>query len=122
MTYSDISSDARRLLQDIAPYRYTDLEVYGYVTDAVVALFAIRPSAFFVDGRLPSADALEPPTAEEAEAADGNVAVPVSHGNRYRQALMYYVASRCLWRDDSDTQNTALAVTYMQNFASYARM
>ena len=123
MTYADIVSEARTLLQDaVEPYRFPSLEMYGYVERGLISLFSIRPSAFFVDGRMPTAAAdMEPPTAAVAEAASGASLAPVSGGSRYRSALAYFVASKCLERDDTDTQNTALASAYTQNFAAFAR-
>jgi hypothetical protein len=122
MTYADIESDVRTLLQDTKPtYRFAPVEVYGYIPPAFRALVAVRPSALFVDGHMPTtAAAMEPPTAAAALAASGAVNVPAGSGDRYRLALTYYVASKCLERDDGDTQNLALAATYMQNFASAA--
>ncbi len=124
MTYTDIVSEARALLQDtVITYRYSDTEMYGHVRRAVQSLFAIRPTAFFIDGEMPdTAAALECPTVAEAEAAGGEVTVPVGHGDRYQQALVYFVAAKCLERDSSDTQNSALSATYMQSFAAFAKM
>ena len=52
-------------------------------------------------------------------AAAGDVTVYVN--DRYRQCLTYYVAAKCLERDDSDTQNLTLAASYMNNFAAMAK-
>lgn len=121
MTYADIETGARTLLQDDRPtYRWSAAEMYGYMPDAVRTLFSIRPSALFVNGRMPSTLAtLEPPTAAAAVAASGAVTVYVN--DRYQQALVYYVAAKCLERDFSDTANLALASTYMNNFAATAK-
>lgn len=121
MTYADIESDARTLLQDaVQTYRWPASEMYGYMPEAIRVLFSIRPTALFVGGRMPaSAAAMEPPTAAAAIAANGAVTAAVN--DRYRQALVYYVAAKCLERDDSDTQNLTLATSYMSNFASMAK-
>lgn len=121
MTYADIESDARTLLQDTKPaYRWSAAEMYGHMPEGVRVLFSLRPAALFVGGRMPATLALlEPPTAAAAEAAGGDVTVNVN--DRYRQALVYYVAAKCLERDDSDTQNLTLAATYMGNFAAMAK-
>lgn len=121
MTYADIETGARTLLQDDKPtYRWSAAEMYGYMPDAVRTLFSIRPAALFVNGRMPSTLAsLEPPTAAAAVAASGAVTLNVN--DRYQQALVFFVAAKCLERDDSDTANTALAASYMNNFASFAK-
>lgn len=121
MTYADIEMGARTMLQDTqATYRWSSAEMYGYMPDAIRTLFAIRPTALFVNGRMPSTLAtLEPPTTAAAISASGNVTVNVN--DRYQQALIYYVAAKCLERDDSDTANIALSSTYMNNFASFAK-
>lgn len=121
MTYADIEIDARTLLQDDKPtYRWPAAEMYGYMPEAVRVLFSMRPTALFIDGRMPTTSAaLEPPSAAAAIAASGNVTVLVN--DRYKQALVYYVAAKCLERDDSDTANMSLASTYMSNFAASAK-
>lgn len=121
MTYADIETGARTLLQDDQPaYRWPATEMYGYMPEAVRSLFAIRPAALFVNGRMPSTlAALEPPTAAAAISAGGNVTVYVN--DRYMQALVYYVAAKCLERDDSDTANIQLSAAYMNNFISSAK-
>lgn len=121
MTYATIETGVRTLLQDDkVAYRWPAAEMYGYMPEAIRALFAIRPAALFVNGRMPSTLALlEPPTAAAAIAASGNVTANVN--DRYTQALVYYVAAKCLERDDSDTANIALAGNYMNNFASFAK-
>lgn len=122
MTYADIETGARTLLQDeTATYRWSAAEMYGYMPEACRVLFSIRPAALFVGGRMPATSAaLEPPTAAEAVAASGAVTVNVN--DRYEQALVYYVAAKCLERDDSDTANLALSATYMGNFAAMAKV
>ena len=121
MTYADIETGVRTLLQDDKPaYRWASTEMYGYMPEAVRTLFSIRPCALFVNGRMPSTLAsLEPPTAAAASAAYGDVTVNVN--DRYKQALVYYVAAKCLERDDSDTANMTLASSYMNNFATFAK-
>lgn len=121
MTYASIERDARILLQDDKPaYRWPATEMYGYIPEAIRTLFAIRPSALFVNGRMPSTlVAIEPPTASAAIAANGDVTANVN--DRYSQALAYYVAAKCLERDDSDTANAALSTSYMSNFATFAK-
>lgn len=121
MTYAQIETGVRTLLQDDkATYRWPAAEMYGYMPEAIRVLFSIRPAALFVNGRMPSTlAALEPPTAAAAISAVGNVTANVN--DRYMQALVYYVASKCLERDDSDTANIALAGTYMNNFATFAK-
>ena len=121
MTYADIEADVRTLLQDDKPvYRWPAAEMYGYMPEAVRALFALRPTALFIGGRMPTISvALEPPTAAYATAASGVVTVYVN--DRYKQGLVYYVAAKCLERDDSDTANMNLASAYMNNFASVAK-
>lgn len=66
-----------------------------------------------------TAAAMEPPTSAAAVSASGAVTAAVN--DRYRQALVYYVAAKCLERDDSDTQNLTLAASYMNNFAAMAK-
>lgn len=121
MTYADIESDVRTLLQDDKPtYHWSAAEMYGHMPEAVRALFSLRPTALFINGRMPTTSAaLEPPTASAALAAAGDVTVYVN--DRYRQCLVYYVAAKCLERDDSDTQNLSLAANYMNNFAAMAK-
>lgn len=121
MTYASIEAGVRTLIQDDkATYRWPAAEMYGYMPEAIRALFAIRPAALFVNGRMPSTlAALEPPTAAEAVTVTGNVTANVN--DRYMQALVYYVAAKCLERDDSDTANITLASTYMNNFAAFAK-
>jgi hypothetical protein len=121
MTYAEIETGVRTLLQDTqATYRWSAAEMYGYMPEAIRTLFAIRPVALFVNGRMPSTLAtLEPPTAAAAVSATGNVTANVN--DRYQQALVYYVGAKCLERDDSDTANITLASTYMNNFASFAK-
>lgn len=121
MTYSEIESSVRTLLQDDKPaYRWSASEMYGYIPEAIRSLFAARPTALFVNGRMPATlTALEPPTQSAANAAFGEVTANVN--DRYKQALVYYVAAKCLERDDSDTANMTLASAYMTNFTSIAR-
>lgn len=121
MTYADLESDARTLLQDDKPtYHWSAAEMYGHMPEAARVLFSLRPTALFVGGRMPATAALlEPPTATAAIAAGGDVTLNVN--DRYRQALVYYVAAKCLERDDSDTQNLTLAATYMNNFVAMAK-
>ena len=121
MTYADIETGARTLLQDDqGTYRWSAAEMYGYMPDAIRSLFALRPASLFVNGRMPSTLAtLEPPTAADAVTASGAVTANVN--DRYQQSLVYYVAAKCLERDDSDTANIALSSAYMNSFASYAK-
>lgn len=121
MTYAEIEAGARTMLQDDKPtYRWPAAEMYGYMPEAIRTLFSIRPAALFVNGRMPSTLAtLEPPTAIAAIAVSGAVTANVN--DRYMQALVYYVAAKCLERDDSDTANAALASSYMNNFAAFAK-
>lgn len=121
MTYAQIETGVRTLLQDDkVAYRWPAAEMYGYMPEAIRSLFAIRPAALFVNGRMPSTLALlEPPTTAAAISANGAVTANVN--DRYMQALIYYVASKCLERDDSDTANIALAGNYMNNFATFAK-
>jgi hypothetical protein len=121
MTYAEIETGVRTLLQDDqATYRWPASEMYGYMPEAIRSLFAVRPAALFVNGRMPSTLAtLEPPTAAAAISASGAVTANVN--DRYMQALIYYVAAKCLERDDSDTANIQLSSAYMNNFASFAK-
>lgn len=121
MTYAQIETGVRTLLQDDKPtYRWSAAEMYGYMPDAIRTLFSIRPTALFLNGRMPSTLAtLEPPTAAAAVSASGAVTANVN--DRYQQALVYYVAAKCLERDDSDTANLSLSSAYMNNFASFAK-
>jgi len=121
MTYAEIETGARTLLQDDqATYRWPAAEMYGYMPEAIRSLFAMRPTALFVNGRMPSSLAtLEPPTVAAAISAAGAVTANVN--DRYMQALVYYVAAKCLERDDSDTANIQLSSAYMNNFASFAK-
>jgi hypothetical protein len=121
MTYAEIETGARTLLQDDkASYRWPAAEMYGYMPEAIRSLFAMRPTALFVNGRMPSTLAtLEPPTATAAISASGAVTANVN--DRYMQALVYYVAAKCLERDDSDTANIQLSSAYMNNFATFAK-
>lgn len=124
MTYAEIENAARTLLQDDkTPYRFAAVEVYGYVNSCVKTLLSVRPSAFFVSGRFPtSAASMEPIAPETVVASSGAVNLPAPAGDRYLDAFAYYVAAKCLERDDSDTGNAALAATYMQNFSQYAKL
>ena len=121
MTYADIETGVRTLLQDNqGTYRWSAAEMYGYMPDAIRSLFALRPASLFVNGRMPSTlPTLEPPTAADAVTASGAVTANVN--DRYQQALAYYVAAKCLERDDSDTANISLSSAYMNNFATYAK-
>lgn len=126
MTYAEIEGGAddgvRRMVGDaVAPYRFSALEIYGYVNAGLRNLFKMRPQAFFVNGRMPeTAAAMEPATPATVEAASGATALPVN--DRYGEALTYYAAAKCLERDDADTMNTGLAASYMSKFAELARM
>lgn len=122
MTYADIERGARKLVQDeSASARYTMADMYGYVNEAVRTLFKIRPTAFYVNGRMPTALAMEPATVDAAVAVTGELQVSTLAGDRYLDAFVYFVAGKCLGRDDSDTLNIGLADNYMQKFAEYAR-
>ena len=121
MTYAEIETDTRKLLQDQnVPYRWSGAEIYGYISDAILSLFVFRPTALFVNGRMPSTlAALKPPTGNEAVSASGAVTANVN--DRYQQAIVYFVAAKCLERDNSDTGNITLSSTYMNNFAALAK-
>jgi hypothetical protein len=126
MTYAEIvggpNDGVRRLIGDaVSPYRFSSLEIYGYVNSGLQNLFKLRPTAFFVNGRMPTTEAaMLPPTPAVVDAASGAADVPAD--DRYGEALAYYAGAKCLERDDADTMNAALSAAYMQKFAELARM
>lgn len=124
MTYAEIESGARTLVQDAtAPYRFGAEEVYGYVNQCLRTLFKLRPTAFFSNGRMPtSASFMEPLTVSVVLAAGGGVDVPAPSGDRYLDAAVYYTAAKCLERDDADTLNAGLSASYMAKFSELATM
>lgn len=124
MTYSEIEAKARIYAQDDKePYRLLPVEAYAYANEGITALFKIRPVAFFVNGRMPTtAAALEPVAPATVLAASGATTVVAPVGDRYLEALAYFVAGKFLERDYSDTMNTTVSVGYMQKFTELARM
>lgn len=124
MTYAEIETGVRNLVQDNVPeYRLSALDAYGYTNAGIRTLFRLRPAAFFVDGRMPASEAAaEPVDAATVAAAAGAVDVKAPADDRYLEALIYYVAGRYLERNDADSLNTELAQSYLQKFAEMARM
>lgn len=122
MTYAEVENGVRTLIRDAEEaYRFSPAEVYGYTNAGQRTLFKVRPASFFVNGRMPTTEAAMAPLAVSAvEAASGAVALPGLSGDRYLEAMIYYVAARCLERDDADTNNAALSAAYMQKFADLA--
>lgn len=123
MTYAEIEAGARKLVQDEkVPYRFAAADVYGYVNEGVRSLFRIRPAAFFTNGRMGETEASMAPIAPATVAtASGLLDLPAPAGDRYLDCLVFYVASKCLERDDSDTINIALANDYRAKFAELAK-
>lgn len=123
MTYAEIETGARKLVQDEnAPYRISSADIYGYVNEGVRNLFRIRPAAFFASGRMGTASASMAPLAvATVSAALGALDLPAPGGDRYLDCLVFYTASKCLERDDADTLNLALANDYRGKFAELAK-
>lgn len=123
MTYAGIESDVRTLIGDaVQTYRFSAAEVYGYINAGIRTLFKLRPTAFFTDGRFPaSAASLEPVAVATVVSASGATEVVAPTGDRYQEALVYYAAYRCMERDNPDTQNSALADSYLQKFTEFAK-
>lgn len=105
MTINEIINAARPILQDTQlPYRWEDSFIRDMLDEGVILLNSEVPSTRYVDGLV--RDRVELPL-------DYNEEFPVSF--RYREALVYFVVSRCYRVDDTDTVNAQLAENYYAN-------
>ena len=112
MTISDIVRAVRPILQDATwPYRWSDDFIRSALDDGVLLLHSFVPSTRYVAGAVQ--DRVELP-------ADPDETFPVD--DRYREALTYYVASRCYQVDDTDTVNAQLAENYYAKAVQRMRM
>lgn len=103
MTVGDIEARARAvLLDDVKPYRWSAAFMRSALEDAVRFLHSLRPSTRYVGG-----------------AFAGAVSLPEDDGetfhveSKFREALVAYVAYKCLEMDSNDTQNQALAEQFL---------
>lgn len=106
MTVGDIEKKVRAVLMDDVPeYRWSEAFILGAIEDGVAFLHSIRPETRYVDGVL--TDGVKVP--QTAEGKDEEFPIH----SRYREAMVAYVAHKCLERDSSDTQNLTLSETYL---------
>lgn len=112
MTVSDIENSARRILQDTQePYRWTSEEMREALQEGVAALNAIRPETRYVGGNL--YDFIELPKSDSEE---------ILIKNRYKEALVYFVAHKCYLNDSTDTVNAQLAEMYLGKFNTKSQL
>lgn len=106
-TVADYVARARVLLQDeIAPYRYTDLDLVEGLNMALNETRRLRPEllrAFF---------STEPPSFTTA-----SLLVDVPMDPQYRQSLLYYIVGHVQMRDDEVTQDSR-AVVMLNKFVA----
>lgn len=104
-TLGDMIPDVRKLVNDTEiEYRWSDADVAGYLRDGIERLRAVRQvSRFNDDGTFDDREFPE----------DLKTYVVSSNCLRWRQALVYFAAARCLEIDAADTVNQALAVDFM---------
>lgn len=104
-TVADYLSSARVLLQDIdaAGYRYADAELVNALNLAFLEAYRVRPD-LFLRTSVPSYSMASPTAA-------------VALDQRYRTAVLYYVAGHAQLRDDETTQD-ARASVFLNKFWS----
>lgn len=105
MTIGDIEKRVRAVLMDDVPpdYRWSEAFILSAIEDGIAFLHSIRPETRYMDGILTDGVKVPQDTKDEE--------FPVH--SRYREAVVAYVAYKCLERDSSDTQNLALAETFL---------
>ena len=105
MTLGDMIPDVRKLVNDtVVEYRWPDGDIAGYLRDAIIRLRVVRQVARFDDDGNP---------ADESFPEDLASYTLTDICSRWRQAFVYYAASRCLEIDAADTVNQSLAVDFM---------
>lgn len=100
-TFSDIISQARVLLQDVAKVRYSDAELLVSANDAMKLLRRVRPDSFF--GKYT--------TAITEYAIDDEFPV----GTEYVQSIRDFIVSYANMRESEDAGTTQ---DFMGKFAS----
>ena len=105
MTVSEVIAAGRRLVSDsVAPYRWTDAVMQGFVIQAIREAIRMRPSVMYVSGIST--------TYTEPSVLTQNVGLVTSA----EDALAYYLAYKCLSEDAENSVNLSLAGMNYQEF------
>jgi hypothetical protein len=92
-----------------APYRYDDVRLYAYVSDALTAARGLRPDLFLAAGLLRTGLPAYSPTADSA--------TPFPLDERYYMSVVSYVVGTAMARD-AELKPEGPAATYLGLFAS----
>lgn len=105
-TVADYLSQARSLLQDaVAPYRYPDSDIVGYLNMGLLQVRKIRPDLM-----------LATPTDIPSYSASTPAAV-VAMDPQYRVALLYYMVGQAQLRDMEEVSDSR-ALAMLTNFTT----
>lgn len=124
MTVGQIENEARILLNDTvsAAYRWKEPEVLRAVFDAVRALHAVRPESRYFGLRLATLKA--PYIDDDAEYSEIEEVRgrELQIDERWRLALIHFVAHRCYEMDNPDTQNANLSARHLETFRMWSML
>lgn len=106
--------EIRTLIRDtIEPYHVDTSKIVGFVRDAFVHMWSVRPESRYLDFRL--SDMTWPVGGDQSE-------IMMRFDDRWRLGLVYYAAARCYENDITDSVNLQLADTLFKRAdAEFAR-
>lgn len=138
LTLKEIENQVRTKLLDTheSGYRFSPSEIFHAVRDGVRVVRSIRPEARYVDGVLTETGLVAGSSVIEFYVPDdfpteiGGVAytledyrgLGVNIGEKWREALVYYVIHAMYLKDDADTANAALSQSYYGKFMTTVMM
>lgn len=108
-TVGDVVGRCRGILQDrdAAHYRYSDSDLVGFLNDALLEIYRVRPDLYFSDFAVTQF--------VEADVDDTAKTLPID--DRYFSPVVYFVVGSAELRDDEFTVD-GRAVTLMNQFSS----
>lgn len=108
-TIADYVGDVRVLLQDkIAPYRYTDDELYTALNLTLMETRRIRPDLFLEDSGWDSDNLTEFAPPVSGLASDDTTVVPIEQ--QFRLAILHGIVAHALTRDQEDIQDARASI------------
>lgn len=115
MKISDIENDVRLLLLDTEDdaYRFSPKEVFSAIRKAIVNTHSVRPESRYVNFLLVD---FSFPNFSDPEFMRKSELTCIE--DRWREAIVYYVAYSLYQKDDPDTQNLGLAKEYFARYST----
>ena len=126
-TVGSVEDEARLILLDTYEdaFRFEPKEVYQAMKDGLLRLRRERPASRYVGGILVDLEFVDgstsvtdvPAVLDDATRAEFR-AREVTMEERWKEAVVYYVAHRMYQKDDPDTKNDALSTRYFEMYTA----